>query len=762
MSRTVPALFVTSVFVAAFLLFSVQPMIARIVLPALGGTPTVWTTCMLFFQAALLAGYAYALVVGKRLGPRGQALIHLALLGSALACLPIAVPQGPASELALRVNPTPGLLMLLARSVGLPVFVLGTSAPLLQHWYARARSEVDVDPYPLYAASNAGSLAALMAYPAWVERYYRLGEQVRLWGVGFGALAALVAACALLLAVRGRGESRSESAVPGPPIGLTTWLGWVVLAMIPSSLMLGVTSYLTTDLAAIPLLWVVPLALYLLSYIIVFADASSRPREMAARVVPWLVMALTVALGVGLVQPAWVPVHLAAFFAAAVVCHGELAGRRPPSERLTSFYLAIATGGALGGLFNAVVAPVVFDRIAEYPLAIVAACLVLAFRGDRKGPIDMRRDLAIPVAVGLITAALVTDLGGLTETAVGPLATTVAAGLTVLVAVRHRRRPLRFALTVGALLAASGLTDGVNGRVIDRERSFFGVLKVTDVPEGPFHRLFHGSTLHGQQSLAPDRRREPLTYFTRSGPVGDVFEALRARLGPNPARVAVTGVGVGSLAAYSRVGDDWTFFEIDPAVVRVAFENRYFTFLADSPATALRVRLGDARLTMAREPDRSFDLIVLDAFSSDAIPVHLVTREALQVYLRKLRTGGWLAFNISNRYIDLAPVVAALAADAGLTCRVRSDPSPTPSEKAAGKQGSIWAVMASSVEDLGRLAHDPRWQAPQPIPGDPVWSDDYSNLVSHLRIFRGRPVNAPRRERSARRPGASRGPSGGR
>jgi hypothetical protein len=518
-------------------------------------------------------------------------------------------------------------------------------------------------------------------------------------------------------------------------LNLRTWFSWVVLALIPSSLLLGVTSYLTTDLAAVPLLWIIPLSLYLLSFILVFSQRGVEPGRFWPRSLPIVMIPVAVTIGVPLVEPLWlvVPLHLMAFFAACMVCHAALARSRPPTSGLTFFYLAIAVGGAGGGLFNALLAPVLFSGIAEYPLAMVAACLVLAASARS---VWAKGDLVLPAIIGGLAALLCANRGGFADGALGAMATTAVAGLTVLVVVTHRRRPARFALTLGALLLASSFASGVTGQVLVRKRSFFGVLTVTEVADGAYHRLLHGSTLHGQQRMEPGHEREPLTYFTRSGPIGQVFEALDARENAKQASIGVTGVGAGSLASYAQKGQSWTMFEIDPDVVSVAKDPRYFTYLSDCPA-ALDVRIGDARLELARCPDSGFDLLILDAFSSDAIPAHLLTRESVALYRSKLEPSGLLVFNISNRYLDLAPVVTLLAIDAGLTCRVRIDADVTATEKAAGKQGSIWAVMAQNLNELGPIAADPRWRALRADPGDSVWTDESSNIVRHIRF--GRP-----------------------
>jgi len=738
LNRALPGLFALTLFLAAGLLFSVQPMVARVVLPRLGGSPAVWTACVLFFQAALLAGYAAAHLLCQGPAVRWQAALWVAALAAAWWSLPVAAPP---DSLGGSGDPTAGLLAWLVRALGGPFVAVAVASPVLQKWFSGTDHPAAGDPYFLYSAGNAGSLAALLAYPLVIERWVPLGVQLRAWAVGVGLLAILAATCGAAAAVRDGGPVESFNENIGKPYGIRAWFGWAALAAVPSSLMLGLTTYLTTDLAAVPLLWVVPLSLYLLASINAFARRPLVPAGRAARLLPYLLMVQAPVMTAGLVQPFWLPLHLLTFAAAAVVCQGELAARRPPPSGLTGFYLASAVGGAAGGAFNALVAPRVFDRLVEYPLALVAAALVLAATGGR---LRVRPgEFLVPAVVGAVAAALCADVGGVSGTAIGAAGATLASGLALLAAVRHRSRPAQFALTLGALLAAGGLVEGVTGRVLCRRRSFFGTSAVTETgPGGRVHRLFHGSTLHGQQDLDPARRREPLTYFTRSGPVGQVFDALDTiPRGGRPARVGVTGVGAGSLAGYARPGQRWTFFEIDPDVVDLARDPRYFTYLADSPAATLDVVLGDARVALAGAADGAFDLLILDAFSSDAIPAHLLTRESLALYRRKLAARGLVALNVTNRYLDLPPVVARLAADAAMVCRVRVDAPANRAEAeawtASGKQGSIWAVLAADLSDIGPIAADPRWYTPAPRPGDPVWTDGRSSLLDHLRPFGG-------------------------
>lgn len=723
------ALYVATMALSAMLLFAIQPMAGKAVLPALGGTPAVWTTCLAFFQTILLVGYALAhLIVWKR--PRASRWLFLGLLLAAWWRTPEALAVGLGPEGA---NPAPWLLGWLVVRLGLPVLALAMSAPLLQSWFARTGREGARDPYPLYAASNLGSLLGLLGYPLLIEPRLGLLRQVQGWTSGLLLLSALVALCAW--PSWREGESSDESP-PIEPIRARVWLRWMALALVPSLLLVGVTQYITSDLAAVPLLWALPLALYLLSFVVAFSSIAARATAFANRVFPILLMLLAPALAAGLVQPWWIPLHLLALFFGALSCHGTMAAERPAPERLTAFYLAMAAGGALGGLFASLVAPLVFDRIAEYPIALFTAAAVPVFNRE---PHPGRR-LIVPVAVFAMTALLVRDVGGFGASALGAVAIMLICGLVALACWRQRARPVSFTLTLGAAVSACGLADARDGGLLWRDRDFFGVLRVTRDDQSGCIRLFHGSTLHGEQSRDPEFAREPRSYFTRSGPVGGVFAALADR--PEPIRrVMIVGLGVGSLASYARPGESWTFLELDPAVVGIARDRRYFTFLSDSRADRMEVRTGDARRLLAAEGWAKADLIVLDAFGSDAVPVHLLTREAVRLYLDRLATGGLLAFNITNRYLDLEPVLGALAASEGLVARVRYDVNISATEKREGKQPTIWAVLSRREADLGGLADDPRWR-PARHHGQPAWTDDHANPLGSLTL-RSRSPRAP-------------------
>lgn len=723
-----------TIFLGAFLLFVVQPMVARMILPVLGGTPAVWNTCMVFFQACLLAGYAYAHVIARGFIGRWQTILHGGILFLPLTVLPIRVVDHVTAAYVPTSAPTAWLLYRLLVSVGLPFFVVSATSPLLQRWFSTTGHSESADPYFLYGASNAGSMLALLAYPFLLEPNVGLTRQSQYWSWGYSSLILLFGVCAIWGWVKPKptGSHAENSEVKADePITALTWARWCALAFLPSSLMLGVTTYLSTDIASGPMLWIVPLALYLLSFILTFARREWIPHVWMLNALPWTTMVLVAVLAAGLVWKIWIPIHLLNFFVVAMVCHGTLARSRPASTHLTAFYLALSFGGVLGGAFNALVAPLTLQTIAEYPFVMILACLVIPRRSESsKRPLSRWGELRLPGLILGLTACIASGWTGSSGSALTALATAGVAGALVLVCVRHRTQPVSFALGLGAVLLGIALTEGVNGRLLYRERDFFGVVKVTETPGGTYHRLFHGSTLHGEQSFEPARMREPLTYFTRSGPIGQLMEVFQTN--PAPARVGVAGLGVGSLASYARPTDRWVFYEIDPAVTRIASDARFFTYLRDSPAAGLDVVLGDARQRIAREPERGFRLLILDAFSSDAVPVHLMTREAVQIYLQKLAAGGLIAFNLSSRYLDLEPVVGGLALDAGLVCLVRADLAVSPGDKKLGKQPSIWAVMARSPAELRALNRDPRWHPARTVRGESVWTDDYSNLVQHF------------------------------
>ncbi len=761
MESGIMILFGLASFLASALLFSVQPMIGKMVLPVFGGTPAVWNTCLVFFQGTLLCGYLFSHGIGRSgsTGPRRISVFYLlvfaALLATGYLTQPIVLRASNDRLLSFDDNPAFVLLGILCGSALLPLVLVSATAPLVQGWFALIGHSRSNDPYFLYAASNAGSLLALLAYPFVVEPNLGLTAQRFLWKAGFLIMATLVLACGLTARRLSRsrplrnelGDPRSQ---PGEArLAPSIWLRWIVLVFIPSSWLMGVTSYLTTDLASIPLMWIIPLALYLLSFILAFARSTAGLVRAATLSLPYLIVPLVLVMIAGFVHLLWIPLHLIAFFAGSLACHGALAELRPPARNLSVFYVTIALGGLLGGTWNALVAPLVFSRVVEYPLALVLACLAApGFKPNGAGGsgTGRLRDLLFAGVVFLSTVIPVTNLAGMGDSAFGALGVMIAAGMGILSCVTAQRKPVRFTLVIAAVLAAGSLSPGVSGRLLHIERDFFGVLRVTHDSEHNVNRLFHGSTLHGQQSLDPALRYEPSTYFTRTGPIGQVFSSIERQLNRPGTRVAIVGLGAGTLASYAQPGQRWTFYEIDAAVERIARDPRFFTYLRDCEARGVDIILGDARQRLNGAPDHAYQLIVLDAFSSDALPVHLLSREAIRLYRAKLASDGLLLFNLSNRYLDLDPVIGRQAGDTGLACRVCYDLFVSGDEKKAGKQPSIWATMAVSEADLGNLAADGRWQAPTLRPGSGVWTDDHSDLASYL-LFT--PGERWRRDRSS-------------
>ena len=714
-------------FLSSALIFTVEPMFAKMLLPLLGGAPAVWNTCVVFFQAALLCAYGYAHLLSTRLPLRQQAVTHGVLVLLACAAMPVAVPSGWSPPVDR--PPVIWLLIALTVGVGAPFVVVSATAPLLQKWFAGTDDRSVKDPYFLYSASNVGSMAALLAYPFLVEPSWPLSQQSSIWTVGYVAFVGLMLACAVMSIRAASPASDIEvaarietEAVPSP-----SWRQrgtWLVQSLVPSSLLLGVTAYISTDVAAVPLLWVLPLALYLLSFAWAFAPKPVLPVSLVSRAMPMLVSVLVLVMAARIGSPAWIiiPLHLVAFFACALRLHIAVADSRPHSRHLTDFYLCLAIGGVLGGALNTFVFPVLFTGIVEYPAAIVAACLLQTFGSGSDRRVNTP-DILLPVCAGVAMTAVmlgasVYQLRWTTVIAlVGPLAVWCFS---------FSRRPLRFGLAVGTILAVAHLYTPQADALVFASRTFFGVLRVR--AHASEHVLWHGSTIHGQQDLAAARRDESLTYYHRSGPMGQVMNSMSSRL--DRARIGVVGLGAGSLAAYARPGQRWTFYEIDPEMLRVASDPALFTYLQDCAKTC-EVVLGDARLSLARPGTPAFRLLVLDAFSSDAIPIHLVTREALDLYLRHLEPDGVIAFHISNRHLNLAPVFATLAADRGLVALSSNDYDPD-ERVHPGRFPSEWLVMAREAKAFGELTRNPLWYRPVTRAGMRVWTDDYSDILAVL------------------------------
>ncbi len=710
-------LFSASLFLSAALLFWLELLFARLALPLLGGSPAVWNTCTAFYQASLLAGYYYADACA-RLGTRRSKVAHLALLTLSMACLPIA--------LSAHFLPKPGeppasaLLALALASIGAPLFMISASSPLLQVWFGAK------DPYFLFQASNFGSLAALLSYPLLIEPHLKLGEQAKLLSAGYILLAAALVSCAALSARHPERRLAPETRLKPAP--LRQRIHWALLAFVPSSLMLAVTTYLSAYISPMPLLWAIPLAIYLLSFIATFGRKPWVPLPLIERAQPILLLPVALVMMTDTFGPAGIvlPLHLALLAATAILCHGQLAAHRPPVSQLTQFYLWLAIGGALAGAFNAFIGPALFRSVMEYPATLVLACLL---RPAQQAFWRWRwTDLALPILLGLAAGALPWTLHAL-GLAGDTLSLKPLLCIPVILCFLFKERPLRLSLGVAALFAGSLSYAAESGRLLHIERSFFGVHRVLIDPQKRCHWLSHGNVVHGGQEIDPARAKEPLAYYTRSGPLGEMFGALAIAKANAP--VAVIGLGTGGMACYGAALQSWTFYEIDPAVFAIARNTRYFTFLRDCPPKTAVV-LGDARLSLLQAPANSYAWLIVDAFSSDAIPMHLLTQQAFTLYLSRLRPGGYLAFHISNHFLDLEPALGSLAREANLAALIKNDPDADPDGPGARKFASDWVVMTRAEPDLKNLRHNPGWRKLKEASG-PVWSDDYSNLRSAIR-----------------------------
>ena len=725
-------LYTLTVFWCAFLLFVVQPMYARMVLPLLGASPAVWNTAMVFYQGTLLLGYGYAHVACRRLGVRRQTVLHVLLMGAALFALPMALPESgmPPAE----SSPIPWLLAAMAMGMGLPFFLVTSGSPLLQRWFAETSHPHARDPYFLYAAGNIGSLSALLAYPTLIEPHMPLTQQADAWAASYAILIVLMAGCGIA-AYRGSGAAGAAAAERTPRSGMAALrprqgMYWAALAFVPSSLMLSVTQYMTTDLASAPMLWVVPLSLYLGTFALAFARRPWLPHEGLKKAAPMAIVAWALVLAMRGTDPLALVMsfHLLAFFIVAMTCHGELARSRPPAEDLTAFYLWIAAGGVLGGAFNSILAPWMFDDLIEYPLMLCFACLLLRWPPAPGNPARRRvLDIALPAALGVAMAGAVLGLQS-GSWIPAPANNLLMFAAPAVVCFSFSRRPVRMALGLAAFFAAASLYHGSTGQVAHTERSFFGITRVSVDPSGRFRQVLHGNTVHGRQALDPARQDEPLAYFGRGGPLGrfltGVMESRPIR------RVGVVGLGAGVTSVYAQPGQDWTFFEIDPVVIRTARDPTAFTFLARCKAN-VRIVPGDARISLMDAPDDAFDILLLDAYGSDSAPVHLLTREAMALYLRVVADNGVIVFQISNRYMDLESVVAAAAKDAGVACRVWSH-SPSPEERDAGWLDAKYAFVARSDALLDAALPDADWRDARILQGAQVWTDDYAALLPVL------------------------------
>lgn len=736
-----PALFALTVFSSAALVFLVQPMVAKLVLPLLGGSPSVWNTSMAFFQIALLAGYAYAHVLQRIPSVRGQAMAHVVALVVAAVALPLRVNglAGPPSS----DHPNLWLLAVLGLSIGAPFAVLSATAPLVQAWYARTTGAAEgKEPYVLYAASNLGSLIALLAYPIVVEPLTTLVGQRYGWSAAYGLFVVLIGGLAIAVS-RAQAVDIAHAGTTAPPPTWRQRLIWIGLAAIPSSLMLGVSTYITTDVASAPFLWVLPLALYLATFIIAF---QARPA-----ISPPITLALQAAAIAGCV--AMLPfrstsfglllvVHLAAFFLTALMCHQRLVARRPDPAHLTEFYLCLSVGGVVGGAFNAFVAPVVFNDVWEYPIVLVLSCLARPWGDMNRIPIWTWAMLVVGVLAAVGTPIAVTFasrhvstasvVGSFDQAELFDMGMKTLLTLAVLSAFMIRRHAiLMFAVLAILSYAAETAADRTDTR--ESWRSFFGVMKRSEtyLPSigGDVKMLAHGTTLHGAQAQDPRYRCRPMLYYTPSTPIGQVFRTKAGQV--SNLRIGAVGLGTGTVAAFTRPGDHLTFFEIDPMVIRVSNDPKNFTYTTECAKGRIDYVVGDARLTVAKQPAEAFDILLIDAFSSDAVPAHLLTVEAVRGYLTKLKPDGILILHLSNRNLELLGPAQAVARAAGGWALLQNYRPPERDLDGTWESAEDAVIVARNHAALETYVRSGQWQKADPFRARP-WTDDYTNLAGAL------------------------------
>ena len=739
--RVTPLLFAVAIFTSASLVFVVQPMVTKLVLPMLGGSPSVWNTAMVFFQTALLAGYGYAHLLQRLPSMRAQMAVHLGILALAALFLPLSISGAlgdPSPE-----APIGWLLATLALSVGAPFAVLSATAPLLQAWYARVRAGYadGKNPYVLYAASNLGSFLALLAYPILIEPLATLSGQRVGWTGGYAVFMLMVVALAAVAWKRDRaGIAPVEPLEKSPPIAWREKLILVLLAAAPSSLMLGVTAHLSTDVASAPFLWVVPLALYLLTFVIAFQNRPIIPLPIT--------LVLSAAVGLACITFTafrtgdWLQMfglHLAAFFLLTLMCHQRLAERRPPPYRLTEFYLLMSLGGVIGGAFTALLAPVLFNGVWEYPLVLV---LIGLARPLNRAPIrnwEVYLFVAAVLVAGLpplLSAMFQADWdfawwfnNNVSDNM--PQLTQMLMLVPIVAGFLLRDRTPALVVLAGLIaLSTAYIARGYEAALVDR--SFFGVMKV-GVSEDPrlggrVNVLMHGTTLHGAQPRAPAFACMPTLYYAPATPIGQATQTVLRR---SPARkIGVVGQGTGAMAGYKRAADEMIFFEIDPMVDRLARDPDWFTFISDCAEGPIRTVLGDARLTMAHEPEGTYDLLLIDAFSSDSVPTHLLTVEAIEGYLKLVKPDGVVILHLSNRNLDITlPAIAAaqqLNASALHQLYQKSDTAPGMSEASTEA-----VILSPTPQGLADFQGEALWREPAPTEVRP-WTDDYVNLFGAL------------------------------
>lgn len=732
-NRLVLIVYTAAIFVSALLLFSVQPLFTKMVLPRLGGSPAVWSVAMVFFQSLLLGGYAYAHFLMQLRNRALPVAIHLVLLAVAMLTLPLSISSGwgdpPNSGYAF------WLLGLFAVSIGLPFFALAANNPLLQAWFVRTGHPNGPDPYFLYASSNIGSFLALLSYPVLLEPVFTLRTQNLIWTGGYGLLIVLIATCGVLLFRAPANAADLNMPADDAEAPAPSWIlraRWIFLAAVPSGLLIAVTAHISTDVAAAPLLWVLPLSLYLLTWVLVFQSRPLLPHKFMLMLQPLAIMGVILLLAIGIDQNLLLTLggHQLCFFIIAMACHGELARTRPAAKYLTGFYVALSFGGMVGGLFAGLIAPFTFSWVAEYPI-LVALAVLCRPPAEERWPKWSRWFWPL---LAIITVALIAPsyssgkiFTWLETNRVYVIGAVAIVSMILAILLKADRWKLAAVVTLALVLIRMYPSD--DGRV-ETVRSFFGVHKIVVTPNGQYHVLMHGTTIHGAEKFRNDDgtpvtgQPEPITYYHKDGGIGQAITAIRERKGA-PLRVAVIGLGSGTLVCAAEPGEDWKFFEIDQTMVDTARDPKYFTYI-QSCQPDLEPVIGDARLTFAREPDGVYDLIIVDAYSSDAIPIHLATEEAMEIYKSKLAPHGAVVMHVSNRHLELSSVVVGIADANDMKSWVYSEDSGRDNEYIFST-----SVVASARDeaDVGKLASSGQWAMTEAEDNQRVWTDDYSNVL---------------------------------
>lgn len=730
-------LFAVTAALSACLLFLVQPLIAKPILPLLGGSPSVWITCMVMFQLLLLAGYVYAYASSRCLSLRRQGMLHLLLFGASLLLLPFGLRTAGFEPVT---QPKAWLAVTLLLSVGGPYLLLASSSPMLQRWAANTTHPLARNPYPLYAASNAGSFVGLLSYPLLIEPRFDTPHQFGILTTGYVLLALGFVACAILMWRHTRTHAMDAPAQRRAPVGMASLWRWLCYSAIPASTLFGTTTYIVSDIASVPLLWIIPLMLYLASFIFAFSERGWRARGLLVAYVPLALVTLFCVLFTALsgrlgITPALVVVlGLSTLFTGALLFHRRLYELRPLGEDSGLFYVLLALGGAIGGCFNTFVAPQIFHSAAEYPLVLALGPLLVLLPDFLA--LDVRRGMRFPKEIACLLLLLAMGAGycaaahdhllaGAQLWAGGAWLLLLVFSMLLVFDWLYQTRARVLAATLSALLMGGYVAAQGGGSWLYTERNFFGISRVREDTELALRVYAHGVTLHGLQSTDEKYRLVPGAYY---GPLRDIFARLPAAVMDAP--VGALGLGIGTIACYAKPRQEMDFYEIDPASIHIANDPTYFTFMRDCPGRR-RIIVGDGRIELTKAPDGRYGLIVMDAFSSDAIPMHLLTLEALTMYGRKLRPDGLIAFNVSNRYLDLLPVLRTLSAELGWPARYRFNAAVNSSREVS----SLWVVLAKNHETLEPLDSLRVWK---PLPAETGsryrWTDDYSNLLGILRF----------------------------